>query len=465
MSNLPANGRNFMDFVLLVPGVTRDVRTGELSFAGQRGVLNSLTVDGFDNNNTFFAQTTGGAGTGRAPYQFSLDSVQEFQVNSNGFSAELGRAAAVVNVVTKSGTNRLHGSGFWFYRDRALTAFDPIVKLDDESSGTGTPKPSYHFNQFGGSIGGPIKRDHIFFFFNYEGQRNAQANNVDLAIPVIALPTIFQQMAIGYLNAHSADWKSGENQNTFLVKGDWRVTENHSLSIRWNRQRFNGPGIENGGTVISFEDSGTSIVNTDTIGASLTSVSPNLVNVARFGYLIDQEAGRPNSDLPRAIISEGGQTLLDLGRVSFDPRETTIHHQQYTDTLTYSHGRHIWKFGADFIHDNILNVFPGNFSGTYSFKSLENFGRSLAGMPLIGVPPGAPGDSFTQAFAGPGTPGATTFPNIFEASWFVQDDWRLSHNLTLYRAFAGICRNPQNPPSIILRLRQLVFIPTNSIPI
>ena len=433
VANLPTNGRNFMDFVLLVPGVTRDVRTGELGFAGQRGVLNSLTVDGLDNNNTFFAQTTGGAGTGRAPYQFSLDSVQEFLVNSNSFSAELGRAAAVVNVVTKSGGNRLHGTGFWFYRDRALTAFDPIVKLDDELTGTSSRKPSYHFNQFGGNVSGPVIKGRLFFFFNYDGQRNAQTNDVNLAIPVIANPTIFQQMAIGYLKAHSADWKSGENQDTFLIKGDWKVTENHSLSIRWNRQRFNGSGIENGGPVISFEDSGTSIVNTDTIGASLTSViSPNLVNVARFSYLIDQEAGRPNSDLPRAIVSEGAQSILNLGRPSFDPRETTIHRQQFTDTLTYSHGRHIWKFGADFIHDEIFNFFPGDFSGTYLFNSLENFGRSLAGMPLITVPPGAPGDSFIQSFGGPGTPGASTFPNTFEASGFVQDDWRLSRNLSLY---------------------------------
>jgi carboxypeptidase family protein len=433
VSNLPANGRNFMDFVLLVPGVTRDVRTGELSFAGQRGVLNSLSVDGFDNNNAFFAQATGGAGTGRAPYQFSLDSVQEFQVNSNSFSAELGRSAAVVNVVTKSGSNMFHGTGFWFYRDRALTAFDPIVKLNDEISGTSTPKPSYHLNQFGGNIGGPIKKNRAFFFFNYDGQRNAQTNQVHLRIPAIESPTTFQQNAIDYLEARSASWENGENQDTYLIKGDWELNQNHNLSIRWNRQRFNGPGIENGGPLISLEDSGTSIASTDTIGASLTSViSTNLINVVRFGYLIDQEAGRANSDLPRAIVSEGGQTLLDIGRVSFDPRETTIHRQQYTDTLTFSHGRHTWKFGADFIYDNTLNFFPGNFSGSYSFDSLENFGRSLAGEPLIGIGAGEAGVTFTQAFAGTGTLGATTFPNIFQASWFVQDDWRLTHNLTLY---------------------------------
>src|SRR6185312_15839153 len=92
IANLPTNGRNFLDFTLLTPGVVRDVRGGDLSFAGQRGTLNSLTVDGTDNNNTFFGQTLGRTGSGRAPYQFSQDAVQEFQVNTNGYSAELGRA-------------------------------------------------------------------------------------------------------------------------------------------------------------------------------------------------------------------------------------------------------------------------------------------------------------------------------------------------------------------------------------
>ena len=88
IENLPVNGRNFIDFVLTTPGVTRDARLGDISFAGQRGTLNSLVVDGADNNNTFFGQTLGRTGSGRAPYQFSQDAVQEFQVNRSAYSAE-----------------------------------------------------------------------------------------------------------------------------------------------------------------------------------------------------------------------------------------------------------------------------------------------------------------------------------------------------------------------------------------
>src|SRR6266542_2460805 len=116
IQNLPANGRNFIDFVLTTPGVVKDnFRVGDIVFAGQRGTLNSLVVDGGDNNNTFFGQALGRTGTGRAPYQFSEEAVKEFQVNSSAYSAEYGRAGgAVINVVTKSGTNDYHGSAFYF---------------------------------------------------------------------------------------------------------------------------------------------------------------------------------------------------------------------------------------------------------------------------------------------------------------------------------------------------------------
>ncbi|MDQ3009412.1 MAG: carboxypeptidase-like regulatory domain-containing protein, partial [Acidobacteriota bacterium] len=120
---LPVNGRNFLDFVTLTPGVVRDPRGGDLSFGGQKGTLNSIQIDGVDNNNLFFGQSLGRTGSGRAPYQFSQDAVQEFQVNTNSFSAEFGRAAGgAINVITKSGTNEFHGTAFDFYRDRALNA-------------------------------------------------------------------------------------------------------------------------------------------------------------------------------------------------------------------------------------------------------------------------------------------------------------------------------------------------------
>src|SRR4029078_8124601 len=154
------------------------VRTGDISFAGQRGTLNSVVVDGADNNNTFFGQTIGRTGSGRAPYQFSQDAVKEFQVNSNSFSAEYGRAGgAVINVVTKSGTNDLHGSVFEFYRDKALNANNAINELNNR------PKSPYHYHQFGATLAGPLRPTRDFYFLNSDGQRNPQPSLVFLNLP------------------------------------------------------------------------------------------------------------------------------------------------------------------------------------------------------------------------------------------------------------------------------------------
>src|SRR5262249_13369425 len=154
----------------------RDVRTGDLSFAGQRGTLNSLTVDGTDNNSMFFGQTLGRAGSGRAPYQFSQDAVQEIKAINNCYSTAFGRAGgAGRNIVTKSGTSLFHGTAFESLRDRALNANDPIYNLQLAAAvAAGRPlplKPAYHVNQFGGNIGGPMVKNKAFFFFDYDGQR------------------------------------------------------------------------------------------------------------------------------------------------------------------------------------------------------------------------------------------------------------------------------------------------------
>src|SRR5712671_6587169 len=151
IENLPVNGRNFLDFATLTPGVVRDpTRAGDLAVGGQKGTFNSLQVDGADNNNTFFGQSFGRTGT-RPPYQFSEESVQEFQVNQNGFSAEFGRAGgAIINVVTKSGTNTFHGGAFEYFRDESLNSNDPVTKANESRAGRANKRPALRINQFGG---------------------------------------------------------------------------------------------------------------------------------------------------------------------------------------------------------------------------------------------------------------------------------------------------------------------------
>ena len=418
VQNLPVNGRNFIDFALLTPGVTRDVRTGDISFAGQRGTFNSLVVDGADNNNTFFGQTVGRAGSGRAPYQFSQDAVKEFQVNSNSFSAEYGRAGgAVINVVTKSGTNESHGSAFEFYRDKALNANSAINELNAR------PKSPYHYNQFGGTLGGPLRRNRDFYFFTYDGQRNTQPNLVFLNLPTTFLPSPAAAEAIARLTPLADSWTRKLDQDVFLIKTDHELNDRHRVTFRYNHQNFTGQGFEAGGNQNSIEHTGDSLVRTRTVNASWTSIyGLTVFNELRFQGARDNEPGLANSANPEATIQEAGANVLIIGRNNFSPRETTINRWQLADTLTWLRGPHKIKGGFDFQFDNIYNLFPGFFSGAYTFRSLASF----AG----GRPTGAQ-EFYQQNFPGPGTSGPETRPNIREYSFFVQDEWKPRSELTI----------------------------------
>jgi len=452
VANLPVNGRNFIDFVLLTPGVTRDVRTGDISFAGQRGTLNSLVVDGADNNNTFFGQTAGRTGSGRAPFQFSQDAVKEFQVNSNGYSAEYGRAGgAVINVVTKSGTNQLHGSVFDFYRDKSLNANDVINIIQNR------PKSPYHFHQFGGSVGGPIKKDTHFFFFNYDGQRSKIPNLVFLNLPAGTPTDAATQSAIQTLNGLAQSWDRALNQDTFLGKTDWQFGSPHRLSVRYNQQNFTGEGFENGGSQNAFEHTGASIVKTNTVSATFSSILSNrMFNEIRGQFLRDKEPGQANSSKPEATIQQGGQTVLIIGRNNFSPRETTIKRTQFADTLSYIAGRHSIKVGGDWNKDRILNFFPGNFSGSYTFASLASF---------AGGRPTGLNERYVQAFPGAGTTGPTTKPNLSEFAAFFQDDIRVSPDLTLNFGVRYDFQDIAQPPTKSIDLQLFAAgIDTSTIP-
>jgi outer membrane receptor protein involved in Fe transport len=408
IQNLPVNGRNFLDFATLTPSVVRDpTRQGDLAVGGQKGTLNSLQVDGADNNNTFFGQSFGRTGT-RPPYQFSEESVQEFQVNQNGFSAEFGRAGgAVINVVTKSGTNNFHGSAFEFFRDEALNSNTPVL------TARGAKRPKSQINQFGGTIGGPIKKDRAFFFFAYDGQRSNIPNVVD-APNFFAQPLSIQNL----LAPKMATYQIGRDQDVFMGKSDIRLNNSNQLVLRFNRQNFTGNNNENGGPLSVEEHSGNSVAKTTTFSGSwISTLTPVLVNEFRFQFGRDREPGEANSDVTEARIQTGGG-FLQLGRNNFSPRETTIKRVQFIDVVSYTRGKHNLKLGADLNFDRVFNFFPGLFSGQFTFNSYALFASNTPA-------------SFTQNFPGPGTTGGETHPDPKEYGFFVQDDWRVNPKLTL----------------------------------
>ncbi|HWS87217.1 MAG TPA: TonB-dependent receptor [Pyrinomonadaceae bacterium] len=437
IQNLPINGRNFQDFSTLSPGVIRDPRGGDLSVGGQRGTLNSLQVDGVDNNNTFFGQALGRGGV-RPPYQFSEESVQEFQVNQNGFSAEFGRAGgAVINVVTKSGTNAFHGGLFEYLRDESLNANDPVTKANQFRAGRPNKRPASRINQFGGRIGGPIVENRAFFFFSYDGQRSDIPQVLDVP-NLSAAPAAAQAILVPKLNTYQV----GRNQDVFLGKADISLNQSNQLSLRYNHQGFTGQNNENNGPLSAEEHSGDSIVKSDTFSGSLSSVlTKTIVNEFRFQIARDKEPGEANIDTPEAVINTGSGNL-SIGRNNFSPRETTIKRFQLIDNVSLVRGRSNYKFGIDFNFDRVLNFFPGLFSGSYTFPSYTAFANN------------AP-SAYTQNFAGAGTSGGTTEPNLSEYAFYVQDDVRVTPKLTLnlgarydYEALA--CPPVTNPDPLLL---------------
>lgn len=416
ISNLGLNGRDFLNFILLTPGVTRDTRQGDLSFGGLRGTLNNLQVDGSDNNNSFYGQALGRTGTGRAPYQFSVDSVEEFQVSSDTYSAEFGHAGgAVINVVTKSGTNEFHGSAFEYFRDRFLNANTWI------NNSQGRARQPFHINQFGATVGGPVIKNKDFFFFNYDGQRRHLPNPVFLGVPVPAALAAdpANQAKIQQLNSLTKPYTLAYDQDVYLIKNDWQINDKHRLSGRYNHQKFNGEGLESSGNQVAYEHSGTAQVKTDTATVSLSSVlSPKLINEFRFQYLRDDEPSIAYSLGPETVLRQSNTTVLSFGSSSITPRFANIKGAQFGDNLTRVSGRHTFKFGGDVNYNQITNYFAGNARGSYTFNSYADF---FANQPA----------SFVQAFPGANTPGFTTKPNFTEIGFYAQDEFRVSTKLTL----------------------------------
>ncbi len=429
IENLPVNGRNYLDFATLTPGVVRDAtREGDISVGGQKGTLNNLQVDGTDNNNTFFGQAFGRTGV-RPPYQFSEESVQEFQVNQNGFSAEFGRAGgAVINVVTRSGTNDFRGGVFEYFRDESLNANTTNLKATQAQQGRLNKRPPLQINQFGGRLGGPIVKNRAFFFFTYDGQRQTLPNVVEPP-NLFTQPIAIQTLLLPRLNNYAIN----RDQDVFMVKSDISLTRNNQLSLRFNQQNFTGVNNEFTGNLAAEEHSGDSLAKTFTFSGNLAStISSEVVNEFRFQFARDKEPGTANSDLPETQINTGSGFLL-LGRNNFSPRETTIKRAQFIDNVSYVRGAHNFKTGIDLNFDRILNFFPGFFNGQYTFNSYADFAANVP-------------SAFTQRFGLPGTSGATTEPNSSDFAVFVQDDWRVTPRLTFNLGLRYDRQTLEQPP-------------------
>ena len=471
LADLPLDGRRFSDLALLSPGVTHDPRSltsstnGDLSFGGLRGFQNSFLVDGGDFNNAFFAQARGRY---REPYSFSTEVVQEFRVSSNAYGAELGRAGgAVVNVVTKSGSNHLHGTDFYYFRDSALGANDPFLAF----------KPHDRQQQFGGTIGGPLKRNKVFFFAGFDGHIFHEPNVVEFlngSSQVVPLASTGPETlgdyettdaalvfaAAGKLSSLAGEYPAAQLGNSSYAKLDINITPRQQLALRVNTSRYWGANnvfIDPSSPVTydSISDNGEEEVSTETGQLSLTSsFSSRFLSHFRAQFSRDRQQSYTNTGNVQVKISN---VIDGMGRSDLLPRQTREHRLQLAETFSLEGRRNSWKFGGDGLLTWIYDFFPSQQSGEYLFYPIKvdpfTFAPMESGLeltPLRAYAHEIP-HYYLQNFGN-----ATSHPDSNDYAAFAQDTVRVTDHLALslgarwdLQTFttAGLVSNPLFPPS------------------
>lgn len=439
ISGLPLNGRRFTDLALLSPEVIPDPRgltsdsNGDLSVGGVRGFQNSFLVDGADDNNSFFAQARGGY---RAPYQFSNEVIKEFRVSTNAYSAELGRSGgAVFNVATKSGTNYWHGTGFYYLRDRAFDAQQPYA----------TSQPDDRQQQFGGTIGGPIRKDRLFLYAGFDQHlltvpsvvqfANGQSTIVAQPIDYDYLDQALVQSAAQRLSAMGGSYPTTMQGNAGFAKIDFNLTPRQMAFLRVSTSRLTGTNnvFFNPASPITgyaATANGTQNVQTESIAGSLiSSWTNNLATNFRLQFSRDNQDFLSNSDDPWTKIYG---LIAGFGGSSTLPRNTNEEKLHIADTVSYEAGRMHWKFGGDFIQAWVYNYYPYLFDGEYYFSNVKvnpwTFEPMKHGDPLTPLRAYAHGVPryYMQDF---GT--SVTHPNSRNYALFVQNTIQATRNLTL----------------------------------
>ena len=431
--NLPIAGRRWETFVLLTPNTTTDGGTGLVSYRGISGLYNQSAVDGANNTQAFFSESKGRTGV---PYVYSLDSIQEFQVSAANYSAELGQAAGgVVNAVTKSGTNMLHGDLFYFLRYPTLNALDPIQK----SFGNYT-QPVHQQQQFGGSVGGPLIKDKLFFFLTYDGSRKinpiSYVSSSSFPQPCIALiPAADCAAANTYAKSLLGAYPRFQNQDVAFGKLDYQVNSKNHVSASFNFDDFHSPNAYSSSTTVSnqsLSQNGNFVVHERIFVANWDStISSSMFNNFRFQWSQDLEIYGASGTAP----SVGVSNVLGYGLANALPRPAfpNEHRMQFNDVLSWTRGRHTIKAGADVnvIHELLINLFSGG--GVYTYSGSGNFSNWVADVYGVNLGDGLTGkhySTFIQATDPVTGVGKDDFYDN-DVAGFIEDSWKARPNLTV----------------------------------
>ena len=454
IQTLPISGRLFTDFALLTPGVTTgrislqstftDPTVTRISFGGQRDLNNSVTVDGADNINT---------ATGSQRATPSQEAVAEFRVVNNSFGAEYGRAlGGIVNIVTKSGTNQVHGSVYEYLQNNAMDANSILSQ-----PGFRTLRQ----NQFGATLGGPIKKDKTFYFLNYEGQRRAQSPTYP-GLLVANLPAINALKASLGLAPENLGVLKTADVDSGLAKLDHQFNASNRVSVRYSIQESTdlnmlvGETLDGGGIGAPSSGRNGLLADQALVGSWSsqfhgTQVNDVLVQWARRNYGFPGTTGQPNLDVPNLLLF--GHNFGAFDRYN----ETRI---QASDTYGFISGKHNPKFGFDTNYIRNFVIWPGFTPARVIFPSLGDllasgkagWGSQPCPPPLVGLVSPCIAAFFWGAPIGPGpfNPNAaspsvpTTWQNAFLPSqaqnffvnlnhsyfgFFAQDQYRITPKL------------------------------------
>ena len=391
---------DYAQLALTAPGVKQDSSGLTSDLIGPGSINNRGNLYNVDGANITDQLVSGRDSTGA-----SIDEVQEFQVLTNNYNAEYGQASGLIlNVVTKSGTNGVHGEGHMYFRGRNLAASDPFFNLSfiDPSTGlvadpacphvgssdiSGCPRAPFHRKEGGFTLGGPFVKNKLFWFTSYELSRQQ--------VPLILTPFgVAQQVP--------------QPINNMLYSGkiDYKITDNHNLSVRYAVDRFRSSNVPvQTGLNVTPDDLTSSTVNNASLNVGLVSnLSSTMVNEARFVFYRFVTATSDNSTAPGVLHSDGTQTGADF----CCPQGGLQKRYQYIDNLTVTHGKHTFKTGFNVSYYPWNSLFPQFHFGQYT--------TNAAGLPT----------SFTFA-VGPGE--VTSKDNIY--GFYGQDTWKLSNRLTV----------------------------------
>lgn len=436
--DLPINARRVDSFVLLSPAVVPDGAFGLLSFRGIAG-HNSFLTDGNDTTNQFYNEN---AGRTRITSPISQEAVQEFQVISDNFAAEYGNAmGGVINTITKSGTNEIHGTGYWFFRNRTLNARDRYALFN--------PQDIRH--QSGVSLGGAIIKNKLFYFINYEatrrnfpgiaslssgmfnsaGQLNTAANPCpDPKATVKATAAQCDTVTNLILTRNFGTVSRSVTQDLGLGKLDYHLNDKNSLSFSVNLLRWVSPhGIQATGIVFNtgnlIGNNADSTVRDGYGRAQWTSVvTPTMVNEARFGWFHDRQFDPASDDFLFPGLGRAGLTVANTSNLGvatsyprLNPSETRF---EVADNLSWTRGSHTMKFGFDISHTEDFVHQLSNQFGSYSYSTLNAFALDFSGNAN-----GAKNwNTYSQTF---GNPEVDT--NLVNYGFYAQDQWRINSRL------------------------------------